>query len=60
MTGLEPILKFTPIAGFILAAVMGYGQIQADIKNLTETQKQQFTLIQDQLQQISDRLNNGK
>ena len=56
MTGLEPMLKFFPLAGFILAGAIGYGQIQADINNLQETQKQQFQLIQDQLKEIGARI----
>jgi hypothetical protein len=62
MTGFEitPILKVMPLAGVILAAAIGYGQIQADLKNLQETQKAQFIMIQSQLTQISDRLNNDK
>jgi len=57
MTGLEPFLKLFPVAGFILAGAIGYGQIQADLKNLQTVQTQQFSLIQDQLGQIQDRLN---
>lgn len=57
MTGLEPLFKIMPIAGFILAAVMGYGELKSDIKHLDSTQTKHFDLIQHQLDQIQERLN---
>jgi len=51
------LIKMFPIAGFIIAGCIGYGQIQADIRNLQTTQTAQFEQIQHQLDNIQDRLN---
>ncbi len=57
ISGLEPILKWSPIAGAIFMVAVGYGQLSSDIRNLQTTQVQQFSLIQAQLAAIDSRLN---
>lgn len=53
LTGIEPLLKWTPVAGAILMVAIGYGQLSSDVKNLQSTQSQQFILIEHQLADIT-------
>ena len=60
MTGLETILKFSPLVGACVFALIGFGELKSDIKNIYTLQQQQYEAIQKQLDNIENRLNNGK
>ena len=56
MTGFEVVFKYAPIAGAVLIAAMGYGELSSTVKHLESTQSIQFQLIESQLAAINANL----